>query len=156
MDFELKLALTTEDFNSAKTIIKEYGESLDFDLSFQNFYRELTELKEHYFPPIGVLVLADFGSDSIGCVGVTKWRESIAELKRFYVKPLFRGSGIGNRLLDRALEKVTALGYKKIRLDTIPNMKAAQRLYLKYGFYFIEPYCYHPIKGTLYMEKILK
>ncbi|TMB04667.1 MAG: GNAT family N-acetyltransferase [Deltaproteobacteria bacterium] len=106
-----------------------------------------------YAPPRGRLLLAMEGDAPAGCVGLHEWDAQIAEMKRLYVRPAFRGRGLGRILTDAALADARALGYRSIRLDTIPTlMQPAIALYRELGFREIPPYRDNPIPGALYLE----
>jgi len=76
-------------------------------------------------------------------------------MKRLYFRSGVQGMGIGKELAERIVNKAKELGYDYIRLDTLPTMKRAQKLYREMGFYEIEPYIFNPVEGTKYMEKKL-
>ena len=147
---------TSETFEQGKILFKEYAASLDFDLVYQNFEKELNTLAVQYNEPEGALLLCciDDGT-AIGCTGVRKFSEGIAELKRLYVKPDYRSMKIGKRLLESAIAAAKQLNYKFIRLDTVPGQEKAHELYKLLGFYEIEPYRFSPVSGTIFFEKSL-
>jgi putative acetyltransferase len=150
-----KIATTPEDFAQGKMLFEEYSRSLKADLSFQNFSKELEAIGEQYHEPAGGLLLAFYVNQPVGCAGVRKLDDEIAELKRMYVKNEYRGHKIGLSLLERAIALAKELGYQKIRLDTLENMSKAQELYRSFGFYEIPSYRFNPLVGTIYMEKAL-
>ena len=150
-----QIAGTLEEFESGKKLFEEYALSLNVDLSFQNFSKELETIQNQYGKPEGALLLACDGEAFVGCSGVRKLDQGTAELKRMYVKDEYRGYHIGINLLQRSLELAKELGYKRIRLDTLENMTKAQQLYSSFGFYEITPYRFNPLSGTIYMEKQL-
>lgn len=149
------IAITGNDLHDAKMLFTEYANSLNVDLSFQDFEKELASIDKQYTHPFGGLLLAYNDNAAIACVGIRKINDDTAELKRMYVKPQYRCMGIGNELLHRSLELTQQLGYKKIRLDTLANMHKAQSLYLANGFIAIPPYRFNPLPGTIYMERVL-
>ena len=154
--FTLSQAHTQEAFEIAKHLFKEYAEELGIDLSFQNFSKELEEVEIEYAPPQGALFLAhNEGKEAIACFAIRKWQAEICELKRMYIRKVFRGKGLGKKLLLKSIEQAKALGYKKMRLDTLPSMQAAIGLYKSLGFVEIDAYRYNPIPGTKYFEKEL-
>lgn len=154
--FHLKIAESAEDFQQAKILFEEYARSLHFDLAYQDFNKELDSISRQYVKPDGALILGYLDGDvAIGCAGVRKLEESIAELKRLYVQPEYRGMKIGQKLLEAAIQTARSLGYKSLRLDTVPGQEKAQQLYYFLGFYQIPSYRYSPIEGTLCLEKIL-
>lgn len=150
-----QIATTPQDFETGKELFEEYARSLNVDLSFQNFSKELESIDEQYNEPVGALLLASDGEVSVGCSGVRKLDEQTAELKRMYVKKEYRGYQVGLNLLERSIDLAKKLGYKFIRLDTLENMTKAQQLYRSFGFYDIPSYRFNPLPGTIYMEKEL-
>jgi putative acetyltransferase len=150
-----QIATTAEEFENGKMLFREYVTSLNVDLSFQNFETELDTIATQYSQPGGALLLAMDGGEYAGCSGIRKLDDEIAELKRMYVKPQYRGYQIGAALLQRSIEIAKQLGYKKLRLDTLASMTKAQQLYSIFGFYEIAPYRFNPLPGTMYMEKEL-
>jgi putative acetyltransferase len=136
-----------------RELFVEYAESLGFSLCFQNFDRELAELPGDYTPPHGRLFLARCGTESAGCVALHRLDAGICEIKRLYVRPQFRGTGLGKMLTNTVISEAKSVGYKKVRLDTVePKMKNAVGLYRALGFREIGPYRPNPIEGAMYME----
>ena len=138
-----------------RELMTEYADSLDFDLSFQDFHRELESLPGQYAAPTGLILLATIGSQPAGCVALRQLGRGTCEMKRLYVRPGFRGKGIGKALALAILEEARLLGYSRMRLDTVPSMAEAIRLYRSLGFREIPPYRYNPIQGALFMELVL-
>jgi carbonic anhydrase len=122
------------------------------DLCFQGFSRELETLSQVYGPPRGVLLLAEMEGRPAGCAAVRPLDNVICELKRVYVRPDFRGTGMGRRLTETALQAAREMGYQRIRLDTPPQMAAAQQLYEDLGFHDIPAYYGEPMAGQRFME----
>ena len=135
-----------------RELFLEYAESLGFSLCFQDFDKELAALPGEYAPPNGCLILAVADSKPCGCVALHKLEESICEMKRLYIKPKYRGKGFGKLLVNAVIDEAKKIGYTKMRLDTVPQMKEAINLYRQIGFKEIEPYRENPIDGALYME----
>jgi len=134
----------------------EYAQSLGFSLCFQGFDKELAELPGMYSPPDGRLLLATVDDQAAGCAGLHKLESGVCEMKRLYVRPAFRGSGLARRLATTTIAEARGIGYKKMRLDTIVGkMDRAIELYRQLGFREIEPYRPNPIQGALYMELTL-
>ncbi len=133
-------------------MFEEYASSLNIDLSFQNFDEELNNLPGEYSSPDGSLLLALYNGSPAGCVGLRKITNDICEMKRLYVRDNFRGLQIGKSLAEKIIEEAKRIGYKKMRLDTLPSMKAARRLYYSLGFHKTDPYRFNPVEGTIYME----
>jgi GNAT superfamily N-acetyltransferase len=151
--FILKKAATATDFENGKQLFRQYIQSLHFELNFQDVDRELEEIDIEYNLPAGALVLVYDGDKAIACAGVRKIDDRIAELKRMFVDPAYRGHQLGMQLLQAALAEARQLGYRSIRLDTVPDMHAAIKLYTAAGFYKIDPYRFNPIPGAIFMEK---
>jgi len=143
---------TNEEFEITKELLVEYVDSLAFDLAFQNFDNELANLPGQYCLPRGCLLLAEYENQPAGCVALRPLNDEICEMKRLYVKPKYRGLGIGRALADAIIEKARMIGYSYMRLDTVPSMKAARALYESLDFKQINPYRYNPIKGAEFME----
>jgi putative acetyltransferase len=137
----------------ARELFLEYAQSLGFSLCFQSFDKELADLPGKYAPPDGRLLIAEFSSQLAGCVALRQLDASICEMKRLYVRPQFRGQGLGRALAQRVIAEARALGYTHMRLDTVaPVMQDAVAMYRRLGFREIAPYCENPIAGALYME----
>ena len=149
---DLVICTTTEEYEAAQRLILEYADSLNIDLEFQNFSHEIQHLEDYYGFPTGLIILAQKDKKYVGCLCVRNLGDFKAEIKRMYVQPGYRGQGIGRMLLGDALEEAKRLGYRFIRLDTIPDMKSARHLYSSMGFYEIEDYGTNPLEGALFME----
>lgn len=145
-------AATDLEYTHAVLLFKEYAQWLNIDLSFQHFDEELLLLKIMYAAPNGGIVLCKDQDEFIGCIGIRKIDDNIAELKRMFVKPAYQKQGIGKILLEKAIELATVLNYKIIRLDTLNCMTAAIKLYKQYGFYEIPAYYYNPNETAVYFE----
>ncbi|MDX1512816.1 MAG: GNAT family N-acetyltransferase [Gammaproteobacteria bacterium] len=139
----------------AKTLFREYAAKLGVDLSFQDFAAELETFPSGYVAPDGALLLAMRGPDAVGCIGVRRFDGAICEMKRLYVRESERRGGLGRRLCEAAFASARELGYERMRLDTLPDMAAARKLYRSLGFQEIAPYYDNPIAGTSYMERQL-
>jgi ribosomal protein S18 acetylase RimI-like enzyme len=140
----------------ARELFVEYAQSLAFSLCFQNFDKELVNLPGDYAPPNGRLLLAECEGQLAGCVALHKLEDGICEMKRLYLRPQFRGKGLGGALADRIIAEARQMGYQRMRLDTVePVMKDAVAMYRRLGFQEIVPYCRNPIAGALYMELLL-
>jgi len=146
-------AVSPSEIAIVRELFVEYAESLGFSLCFQNFDRELAGLPGDYTPPQGRLLLARSGVASAGCVALHSLEPGICEIKRLYVRPQFRATGLGKMLTNSVISEAKSIGYKKVRLDTVePKMKNAVGLYRALGFREIAPYRPNPIEGAMYME----
>jgi carbonic anhydrase len=141
------------DVDRARRLFRAYADWLGVDLCFQNFERELAELPGCYAPPAGRLLLAKVAGDVVGCVGLRPLEPGVCEMKRLWVEPGFAGRGIGRALAERIIAAAQEIGYRRMRLDTIPaRMPAAQHLYRALGFREIPPYYHSPLPGTVMLE----
>ncbi len=140
----------------ARTLLLEYAESLDVDLSFQNFDRELSDFPAGYLPPSGALILAIRGEQLAGSVAMRKLDAETCEMKRLYVRADFRGLGVGRELAVAIIDAAGDRGYRRMRLDTLPGMEGAQRLYRTLGFREIAAYYESPVSGTRFLELDLR
>lgn len=140
----------------ARELFLEYAQSLGFSLCFQGFDQELASLPGDYAPPEGRLLLAEYEGKLAGCVALHRFESEICEMKRLYLRPAFRGKGIGGSLAEKIIREAQLAGYKRMRLDTVePVMKDAVQMYRKLGFKEIAPYRANPMNGTIYMELVL-
>ncbi|MFZ2148083.1 MAG: GNAT family N-acetyltransferase [Sedimentisphaerales bacterium] len=149
---EILQAESGENLERVCTLFGEYADKLDFDLDFQDFEEELTNLPGDYVRPRGCLLLAVYKGQPVGCVGLKKLSEDVCEMKRLYVKERFRGLGIGRALAEAVIEEAGKIGYNYMRLDTVPAMEAARALYISLGFKQTSAYRYNPIEGAVFME----
>lgn len=123
-------------------------------LAQQNYDEEIANLEEKYGLPKGRIYLLYADEKLAGCVGMkpSEPADQYAELKRLYVRPEFRGRNLGERMVRRIMEEARAEGYAFLRLDTLPGLKSALKLYRRLGFYEVEPYYDCLVPGTIFME----
>ncbi|KAJ5313096.1 hypothetical protein PENANT_c018G06962 [Penicillium antarcticum] len=170
MEIKITPAQFPEDAKAILVLFSGYATSLDIDLSFQSFQEELDSLPGKYASSQGgalliardqtrvVLEVGESAGSSapryptaLGCVALRRSLDGWCEMKRLYVLEEARGERLGEKLVEAILAQAQAFGYRGIRLDTLPEMTAAQRLYRKYGFVDIEPYYETPIERTVFM-----
>ena len=153
---ELIQATLPQDIQEVRGLFLEYGGSLGFSLCFQSFDEELKSLPGAYGPPEGRLLLARREGHAAGCIALRPFEPGICEMKRLYVRPGDRGSSLGRILVERLHAEARAIGYERMRLDTIGSaMKDAIALYRRMGFKEIAPYSTIPIETALWMELLL-
>jgi putative acetyltransferase len=140
----------------AREILREYAASLAVDLCFQNFEEELATLPGEYAPPAGQLLLAYVGDALAGCGGLRALADAddanACEMKRLYVRPAFRGFGLGRTLAEALLDEARRAGYSVMLLDTLDEMESARELYATLGFEETAPYYFNPIPGAHYLR----
>jgi ribosomal protein S18 acetylase RimI-like enzyme len=152
----LRHATSEDDLDTARTLFREYAESLDFDLDFQDFEAEMQALPGPYAAPTGAILLAEADGDVAGVVAVKPLDEDgVCEMKRLYVRPGYRRRGIGHALARAVIDVAEDLGYDVMRLDTVASMTAARSLYRSLGFERRDAYYHNPLPGAVYMEKSL-
>jgi putative acetyltransferase len=150
---ELIQAKSDKEIQEARQLFEEYSAWLGINLCFQNFDQELAELPGGYAPPSGRLMLAIEDEVTAGCVALRKFGDGICEMKRLYVRPKFRGRGLGRTLTENLIQEARAIGYRRMRLDTLPGkMDQAIAMYRSLGFKNIEPYYNNPVEGAAFME----
>lgn len=148
-------ALAAADIATAREMFREYERDIGIDLCFQGFEAELAGLPGAYAPPKGRLLLARHRGGVAGCIALRPLAADVCEMKRLYVRPAYRGLGIGRRLAEGVIREARAIGYARMRLDTLPTMTGALALYRALGFVAIEPYRPNPIEGAVYLERTL-
>jgi putative acetyltransferase len=136
-------------------LARAYLASLPFEVDFQDVDRELADREAEYGPPDGAAFLAWSGGDAVGVVGLRRYADGDAELKRMFVAPSGRGLGAGRALAEAAIGAARRLGYRRILLDTEDTMVQAIALYRSLGFAETEPYRFNPLPGARYFALAL-
>jgi putative acetyltransferase len=153
---ELLTPTGRDQLEAVRDIFREYAHGLGVDLCFQQFDEELATLPGDYGPPRGALFLARMDGAIAGCCALrpldTADYPNAAEMKRLYVRPAFRGTGLGRQLTEAALDAARERGYACVLLDTLSDMEAARALYEDLGFEEIPPYYHNPIPGAHYLK----
>jgi ribosomal protein S18 acetylase RimI-like enzyme len=144
-----------------RELLLEYEKSLGIDLHFQDFEREVANLPGEYNLVLGqgCLLLATIDGKPAGMVACRAWKhhlqDAICEMKRLYVRPDYRGTGLGEALARAVIDEARRLGYTRMRLDSLPFMDKAIRLYESLGFQHIEPYRANPVEDSVFLELAL-
>ncbi len=158
-DIELITPCTESELDAARTIVREYAESLGIDLAFQEIDAELAGLPGEYAEPRGGLLLALVDGEVAGCCALRPLDLSdysnACEMKRLYVRRAFRGFGLGRQLAEATLDIARRAGYATVLLDTLDAMEAARALYAELGFEDIPPYYHNPIAGAHYLKAMI-
>ena len=140
------------DLADVRRLLLEYANALPFALDFQDFDDELATLPGRYAPPGGRLLVGSIDGQVVGCVGVRRFDDQTCEMKRLFVGEHTRGSGLGRVLAEASIDAARRLGYRRMRLDTVPGMETAQALYARLGFAEIDPYTVNPVPGARFLE----
>jgi len=151
-------AIANGRLEEVQKLIVEYQAYLGVDLCFQNFDREINDLSSFYASPGRLFLGLSDNDEAVGCIGfhpLAGTKEDVAELKRLYVKPGNRSTGLGLQLVNAAMDAAREEGFASICLDTLPTLKTAVRMYRRLGFEDIEPYYDNPIAGILWLSKNL-
>ena len=150
---EIVETVTPLQWKQLHALFEEYGISVNFALCFQDFEAELWSLPTRYGSPAGVGLLACERKTLWGCVALRPLSHDICEMKRLYVRPACRNTGVGRQLVIRLIEEAKKRGYRAMRLETVPSsMAAAIHLYTALGFRDIAPYHANPVAGAWFME----
>ena len=149
---EFIIAQSEVDYREAAALLREYEAGLGIDLCFQCFPEELESLERMYGPPGGRFLLLRLGDGIAGCVALRDLGGKVCEMKRLFVRPDFRGRGLGRKCAEEIARTAGEMGYSAMRLDTLPTMREAIALYRSMGFREIAPYAENPVQGALFME----
>ncbi|MCL2523052.1 MAG: carbonate dehydratase [Betaproteobacteria bacterium] len=144
-------AADTDALEQVRQFCRNYAAWLGVDLSFQDFDQEMATLPGAYVEPDGRLFCAEVEGRPVGCVGVRQFSPGICEMKRLYVEPAARGCGIGRALALAAIKAAKAIGYKRLLLDTLPNMRIAVKLYRELGFCETPAYYPTPVENSVFL-----
>ena len=147
----IREALDDADLAAVRTLFREYADGLGVDLSFQGFEEELASLPGAYARPRGRLLIAEHAGEIRGCVAMRPLGLA-CEMKRLYVRPSARGTGLGTALVAAIVAAARDSGYAAMRLDTLPTMASARAMYAAFGFREIAPYRHNPVAGTSFLE----
>jgi len=140
-DHVIEQAASADELESVRALFQEYWTSFGFTPCFQNFDSELAALPGKYAPPHGRLLLATVNGRPAGCVALRRFDQTRGEVKRLYVRPQFRGNGLGKALMNALAAEARVIGYAELIADTIPKVMAtALTMYERLGFEHIEPY----------------
>jgi ribosomal protein S18 acetylase RimI-like enzyme len=143
---------TPEHYAAARELFVEYAAQLGHDLCFQDFAAELADLPGTYAPPASAVLLAEEAGAWLGCVALRSRGPDICEMKRLYVRPALRRTGLGRRLAQAIIERARQAGYARMRLDTLGSMTIARTLYESLGFRVVPAYYDNPIAGVVFYE----
>ncbi len=144
-----------EHLNAVKNLFKAYFKELDENICFQNFEEELQDPLKLYFHNQGALFVAFYNQEPVACIALKNLGNDTCEMKRLFVLPSYRKKGIAEKLCQVLLQKAKELGYKNMKLDTLPKLKAAIALYQKLGFKITQAYYNNPLAGVVYMQNEL-
>ena len=153
----IKPVLSDSDRAAALQLFIEYAQFLGVDLSFQDFDDELASLPGKYAPPMGAILLArGLRGEPLGCIALRPILPAgCCEMKRLYVRPEGRGSGLGKALVIAIIKQAERIGYRTMRLDSLPSLDKAIGLYRQEGFVDTEAYYDNPIPDVVFMERSL-
>jgi len=155
---QIREAILPRDSARLVAIVREYVQWLGMDLSYRGFEEEMQSFDQTFTLPSGVFFIAetDAGENGekelAGCAGLLRHSDQVAEVKRLYVRPAYRGLGLGEKLIAPVIDKARSLGYAKLVLDSVPQTAFAQRLYERMGFTDTVAYYANPVAGTRFLE----
>ena len=145
------------DIPDVARLFAAYERHIGVDLSYQGFADEVSTLPGKYAPPLGQLLIArDRAGRAIGCVALRPMSDArYCEMKRLFVAPAARGLGLGRALMEAIVSEAARLGYRAVRLDTLPTMTAAIAMYRAAGFEPIAPYYDTAPAGTIFLGRTI-
>ena len=155
----IESALSPGQLADIRSLFVDYQAYLGIDLCFLGFQEELDSLPGQYVAPAGGLLLATVDGTAAGCCAfrplVTSDHPNACEMKRLFVRPAFRGFGLGRLLVDAILTQARLSAYSNMLLDTLSDMEAARALYQEAGFVEVAPYYHNPLPGAHYLKVAL-
>jgi putative acetyltransferase len=146
------LAESADHLEHVRELFREYWDSFGFTPCFQGFGDEVARLPGNYAPPGGRLALLLVDDAVAGCVALRQIDADRCEAKRLYVRPKFRGRGLGLGLLEWVIVEARAAGYRELVGDTMPVMQQALRMYDRIGFERTAPYSADATPGAIYLR----
>jgi putative acetyltransferase len=149
---DIRTAESAEDVAMVRELWREYWGSFGLPLDFQGFGEELEGLPGVYGADGGVLLLAMHNHEPAGTIALRRLDRMSGEVKRLYLRPGFRGQGLGRRLLEAVMERARAVSYDCLYADTLPIMMEALSLYQRAGFERVEAYSNAPTAGAIYLK----
>ena len=149
---EILAVETASQLEQVRVLFEEYWASFGFTPCFQRFGAEVAALPGDYAPPDGRLVLATIEGESAGCAALRRFDAHRCEAKRLYVRPQFRGCGVGRALLHWIIAEARQAGYREIVGDTMPVMERAIEMYDRSAFERIAPYAESPTPGAIFLR----
>lgn len=159
-DIQIGAAQTSAELAAVRELFSEYAETLGVDLCFQGFDDELASLPGAYAPPGGLLLLARIDGQIAGCGAFRPLSDTdyanACEMKRLFVRRVFRRFGLGRQLAQALLDAAAQAGYSEMLLDTLDEMEAARTLYAELGFVEVPPYYFNPLQGAHYLKVDLR
>lgn len=150
--YEFIIAQSKEDYREARVLLREYEAESEVDLCFLGFEEEIENLERMYGPPGGRFLILRAGERAAGCVALEDSSGKVCEMKRLFLRPEFRGRGLGRKCAEEVVRIAREMGYAAVRLHTLPAMRAAIALYRSMGFREIAPYAEPPVEGVVFME----
>ena len=154
--FSILPARSATELTSAAALFRAYAATLPIDLAPQGFGQELDSLPGIYGPPGGELLLAKRGDHVLGCIGLRPLEPpQVAEIKRLFVRPQARGTGVGKALVAAIIKIAAERGYEELKLDTLGHLETAIALYKSFGFEPIPRYGNHPYPDLVCLGKTL-
>ncbi|NRF66994.1 GNAT family N-acetyltransferase [Aquincola sp. S2] len=152
---QIREAAFPADSLGLRSIIQDYVDWLDMELS-ERFIAETAALEQLFSAPSGLFLVAEAEREIAGCVGLLRHSDAVAEVKRLFVRPAYRGAALGERLVASLMDRARSLGYARLVLNTVPRTRAAQVLYQRFGFTETAPYYEAPVEGMQFFEMALK